>query len=148
VFILYSTSVRCKIIAMAFPESNENGSPLPFLRSLNDDLFSLVTFISRSRRRVSIDWINYTGCRVQYCVLRYGERFSIRTFVTHPWVFRDVATEDTLVTSRGESIYYPVAWDGEDVHDMTKTVVIGIPGTVRRNVRCTLYIFLTLVLFL
>jgi len=94
------------------------------LKSLRADSQSRVSFISRSRRSFCVYWLDYHGRRVKYCQLDYGQHFNIRTFETHPWIFRDSRTGDTLVTADGSEIYMPKKWDG--VH--TDHVIIGIPG--------------------
>lgn len=94
------------------------------LRSLNSENISAVTFISCTRRRVSIYWIDYQGNRVRYCVLNYSERFPITTYETHPWIFRDHDSDDVLVTSDGQQVYWPQPWDGGEQN----YILIKTPG--------------------
>ena len=98
------------------------------IKSVCADILSLVTFISRTRRRIAVYWIDYNGERVRYAVLNYSEQLQITTYVTHPWIFRDADTGDVLVTSRGDDVFFPVAWNGDNQHD----VIIGIPGQCLR----------------
>lgn len=99
------------------------------LRSLKSDDVSLVTFIGRTRRPVAVYWIDFNGHRVRYGVIRYGERFPLTTYETHPWIFRDRDTGDRLVTAGGQEVFWPRPWDGGN-HD---NVVIGIPGIHSRG---------------
>ena len=94
------------------------------LKSLRCDSQSLVTFISRSQRPFCVFWLDYHGQRVRYCQLSYSQQFNIRTYETHPWIFRDSETGDKLVTADGSEVYMPKRWDGGNAHH----VIIGIPG--------------------
>jgi len=94
------------------------------LKSLNCDSQSLVTFISRTRRPFCVYWLDYHGRRVKYCELNYAQQFNVRTYETHPWIFRDSETGDSLVTADGSEVYMPKRWDGGNAD----RVIIGIPG--------------------
>jgi len=95
------------------------------LKSLRCDSQSLVTFISRTRRPFSVYWLDYHGNRVRYCQLGYAQQFNIRTYETHPWIFRDSETGDKLVTADGSEVYMPKKWTGGNAD----RVIIGIPGS-------------------
>jgi VHL beta domain len=100
------------------------GSVTMSLRSGPSKVKVLVTFISRTKRRIAVWWINFKGERVKYCELSYGNRMAIQTFESHPWVFSDVRTGDKMVTSQGEYVYWPRQGTGRTSND----VVIVIPG--------------------
>jgi len=94
------------------------------LKSLHADSQSLVTFISRTHRPFCVYWLDYHGRHVKYCQLTYAQQFNIRTFETHPWIFRDSETGDKLVTADGSEVYMPRRWEGGHA----ERVIIGIPG--------------------
>jgi len=94
------------------------------LRSRTSKVDVLVTFISHTKRPVSIYWINFKGQLVKYCELNYGNRLPIRTFETHPWIFVDASSGDRMVTSKGEKVYWPIKSDGHE----QEFVFIRIPG--------------------
>ncbi|KAJ7113596.1 hypothetical protein C8R44DRAFT_930298 [Mycena epipterygia] len=60
------------------------------LRSQESIVSTYITFVNRTRETVTGDWINYEGNLVQYWTLGTGEEFQARTYVTHPWVIRDL----------------------------------------------------------
>lgn len=93
------------------------------VRSMNCELMSLVTFISRTKRQIAVYWLDYNGRRVRYCVLNYADQFPLTTYETHPWIFRDNLTGDKLVTSSGQEVFWPQPWDGGN----QDRVIIGIP---------------------
>jgi len=93
-------------------------------RSLRSDTQSLVTFISRTPRPFCVYWLDYHGRRVKYCQLHYAQQFNVRTFETHPWIFRDSVRGDNLVTADGSEVYMPKKWEGGNAD----RVIIGIPG--------------------
>jgi len=103
---------------------NDMAAAVAPLKSLHCDSESLVTFISRTRRPFSIYWLDYQGNCVKYCQLDYAQQFNIRTYETHPWIFRDNETGDKLVTADGSEVYMPKKWNGGNADH----VIIGIPG--------------------
>jgi len=94
------------------------------LKSQHSDSQSLVTFISRHQRPLSVYWLDFHGQRVRYFQLNYAEQHNVRTFETHPWIFIDNETGENLVTADGSDVYMPKKWDGGSAD----RVIIGIPG--------------------
>ena len=48
-----------------------------------------VTFINRSGAHLSVMWINFKGRPVSYADLDDGQSYTVKTFLTHPWMFTD-----------------------------------------------------------
>ena len=99
---------------------DDTGEPL---KSLRDDRFALVTFESKTSRRVNVFWLDYAGQRVKYSILEAGATFPIMTYETHPWIFRDV-DNGAPVLANGQEVYFPRAYDGRE----DPPVQIHIPG--------------------
>lgn len=68
------------------PPSQMERSPL---RSLNSQEKCKIIFMNRSRRRVEIIWLNYTGEETKYFDLNPSSLYIIDSYVTHPWLVRD-----------------------------------------------------------
>lgn len=58
-------------------------------RSRNSDNPVTVTFINRSGAFRSVMWVDFNGRPTEYAALNDGERFTINTYLSHPWMFTD-----------------------------------------------------------
>ncbi len=61
-------------------------SAMQSLRSKNSNHPAQMTFVNRTQEGRAILWINFKGQTQQYAWLNPGERFSVDTFLTHPWM--------------------------------------------------------------
>ena len=106
--------------------------PLPTIRSLHCNVETSVAFVSRTRRKVDVFWINYEGKHVKYATLKVpGDTFRIITFVTHPWTFKDADSGDQLIHSCNKDVYYPEPVDQNNMN----VVLIGIKGNYRSQTK-------------
>ena len=85
-----------------------NGGEQP--RSIQSQQFSYIRFINRTQQTVDLFWMNYAGERVKYITLQPGGQFSVETFATHPWIFRDAISGYPLQVE-GQEVFYPQPWD-------------------------------------
>ena len=108
------------------PKMDEpQNAPVAPIRSLNCNVNTFVAFISRTHRKVDVFWIDYDGKRVKYATLKeYGDTFTIYTFVTHPWTFKDAESGDQLVHSDNQEVYFPEPPNPNGIG----MVLIGIPS--------------------
>jgi len=66
------------------------------LKSQNDLKSCWVCFVNRTAREVDIIWIDYKGAENKYITLKPKQYFRIKTFLTHPWIFREHNRRDKL----------------------------------------------------
>ncbi len=59
------------------------------LRSQNSDVPVSVTFRNKTNSMRSVMWINFEGQAENYANLQPGQRITIDTYVTHPWMMTD-----------------------------------------------------------
>jgi hypothetical protein len=59
------------------------------IRSKNSDVPVTVTVRNRTKSFRAVMWIDFNGQPVNYANLEPGQKFTIETFVTHPWMFTD-----------------------------------------------------------
>lgn len=59
------------------------------LRSRNSDVPVTITFRNRTKGFRAVMWIDFNGQPVNYANLEPGQKFTVSTFVTHPWMFTD-----------------------------------------------------------
>ena len=113
--------------------AQQENLPQVNLRSLNSNETTFVAFVSRTNRKVDIFWIDYKGKHVKYATLsKYGDTFTIHTFITHPWTFRDSESGDQLIDSENNEVLFPKPLE---VVDNLNLVLIGIPGKyVHQNI--------------
>ena len=64
-------------------------SKLGGIRSQTSKTPVKVTFVNKSGEYRSVMWIDFKGQPVSYANLNPGERYTISTYVTHPWMFTD-----------------------------------------------------------
>ncbi|PIR39186.1 MAG: hypothetical protein COV35_01330 [Alphaproteobacteria bacterium CG11_big_fil_rev_8_21_14_0_20_39_49] len=69
-------------------------------RSIEAKKASTINFINSSNDIRKIYWLDYKGKKVLYRVLKPGDTYTQRTFITHPWLVTD-GQENKL------GIYYP-----------------------------------------
>lgn len=48
-----------------------------------------VTFVNKSWEYRGVMWADFSGKLVPYANLNPGEKYTVNTYVTHPWVFAD-----------------------------------------------------------
>ncbi len=48
-----------------------------------------ITFRNRTKGFRAVMWIDFNGQPVNYANLEPGQKFTVSTFVTHPWMFTD-----------------------------------------------------------
>lgn len=101
------------------------GDPYANIRSDNSIVKSHVRFFNRMHRSIDIYWVDYQGRHVLYGTIAAVEYFDVRTFVTHPWVFRDSETGEKLVTLPDRAyVYYPKPNSFDDV---ARAIIIVSP---------------------
>lgn len=57
--------------------------------SRNSDTPLSVTFVNKSDGYRAVMWIGFDGIPKDYAGLNPGEKFTINTYLTHPWMFTD-----------------------------------------------------------
>ncbi|XP_048405284.1 von Hippel-Lindau-like protein isoform X1 [Stegostoma tigrinum] len=82
--------------------------PVSALRSLRSDEATFVKFVNRTLRNARPWWINFDGIPQSYADIPPGGVLHMRTYRTHPWVFRDADTGDKLLIKNDE-IYFPTS---------------------------------------
>lgn len=48
-----------------------------------------VTFVNKSDGYRGVMWLNFEGQPVEYANLNQGESYTVKTYLTHPWMFTD-----------------------------------------------------------
>ena len=89
--------------APAVPSTPSTGSPVPLQAvevptacSVTGDISITLHFVNNTDRVVDMYWISYDCQETFYYELQPGEFYDQQTFVTHPWVIRDVETGTPL----------------------------------------------------
>ncbi|XP_059832568.1 von Hippel-Lindau-like protein [Hypanus sabinus] len=92
-----------------------NEQPPCALRSLHSDEASFVKFVNLTQRTARPWWIDFNGLPQKYDDIAPGGISHMRTYRTHPWVFRDANTGDKLLINKDE-IYFPTSalYDGNN----------------------------------
>ncbi|CAI5504550.1 unnamed protein product [Closterium sp. Naga37s-1] len=61
---------------------------------------TVITFRNATDTAVQPYWVDYDGKEVPYECLQPGRVYRQRSFVQHPWVFRDMATNEPFVVGK------------------------------------------------
>lgn len=85
------------------PEDRE-----PLVRSTNSNTPVTVVFCNRTPRVVQPIWVDFRGNPKPYSVLQPGTAMKMCTYVGHPWLFREVKTDDPMKVNTKE-LYLPQA---------------------------------------
>ena len=73
----------------AQPAANASCRNVGKIRSKNSNVPVSVTFRNRTNSFRGVMWIDFNGQPVNYANLEPGQKFTVNTFVTHPWMFTD-----------------------------------------------------------
>lgn len=82
------------------------------LRSIVCNRESPVRFYNGTSRNVDVIWINYEGQGVKYRTLEPRKFLDVKTYVSHPWIFRDSSNYNKMVVCIGtnktpETVFHP-----------------------------------------
>lgn len=79
---------------------------IQMLASRHSSQRSCLLFINNTQRMVGVFWMDYNGYQVHYRTLRPGLGIEVDTYMTHPWIFRDMASGERMHTFHS-NVYYP-----------------------------------------
>ena len=77
------------LLAAITPAAAESCELFGKIKSKNSKQPVTVTFVNRTDALRNVAWLDFKGTPVDYAQLQPGEKFTINTFVTHPWMFTD-----------------------------------------------------------
>lgn len=58
-------------------------------KSQKSDFPVKMTFVNKTKNHRAVMWIDFEGNSKEYAELNAGEKYTINTYVTHPWMFTD-----------------------------------------------------------
>lgn len=79
---------------------------IPAMASRHSSLRSCLLYINGTERMVGVFWMDYNGYQVHYRTLRPGLGMEVDTYLTHPWIFRDMTTGERMHVFH-KDVYYP-----------------------------------------
>ncbi len=77
------------LVAVVTPAAAESCDLFGKIKSKNSNKPVTVTFVNRTDALRNVTWLDFKGAPVDYAQLQPGEKFTINTFLTHPWMFTD-----------------------------------------------------------
>jgi VHL beta domain len=85
---LVSVSI-CAMLALSSAAFAESCDLFGRLKSKNSNSAITLTFVNKTDALRNVTWLDFKGKPVDYAQLQPGEKFTINTFLTHPWMFTD-----------------------------------------------------------
>jgi VHL beta domain len=77
------------VLALSTPAAAESCDLFGKIKSLNSKKPVTVTFVNRTDAMRIVMWLDFGGNPKEYAQLQPGEKTTIKTFITHPWMFTD-----------------------------------------------------------
>ena len=77
------------LAAASSPAAADSCDLVGKIKSKNSNKPYSLTFINRTDAMRVVEWLDFEGKPVEYARLEPGQKFTISTFVTHPWMFTD-----------------------------------------------------------
>lgn len=76
-------------------------------RSRESQIAVDMIFINRSENYRSVMWVGFDGMPVNYANLNPGEQFSVRTYVTQPWMITDASGNciEMIMPQPGQTVF-------------------------------------------
>ena len=72
------------------------------VRSSHARFPTTIQFINKTSLQAEILWLDYEGIEKSYAILRPGGETAFQTFLTHPWIVRDVRSRQIIEQAFGE----------------------------------------------
>ncbi|XP_067282995.1 von Hippel-Lindau-like protein [Pseudorasbora parva] len=89
----------------------EQEAPAP-LKSLNSYDPTFISFINKSSRNAEAWWLNFLGKPVSYGCIQPGKTLEMKTYLTHPWIFR--APDGAKLLANLSEVYFPTQVEYEE----------------------------------
>ncbi|CAI5467728.1 unnamed protein product [Closterium sp. Yama58-4] len=105
------------------PPSTSGSEVVHSIKSGPSTRATTVTFKNATTVTIQAFWIDYDGKEVAYEKIKPGQTYRQRTFVLHPWAFRECASNEPLVVGK-KLVALP-----EDAEE--SEMVIVRPGSIR-----------------
>lgn len=86
-------------------ETDEKGQSV-LVRSMESTQRAYLRFTNITSRPIDIWWRDFQGAKCHYVRLEAGVHYDVNSFITHPWEFTDVATNERYVVNN-KPIYRP-----------------------------------------
>ncbi|KAL7637040.1 UNVERIFIED_CONTAM: hypothetical protein RMT77_012798 [Armadillidium vulgare] len=109
---------------------------IPGVHAHHDTLSSFVNFKNCTNSSADIIWLNYEGIPVPYGTLPPSGNLKLRTYESHPWVFRDSVTLEKFQVNR-EDVFMPIPF----VRECSNHRVVGpvSPRFITQSIHYPLY---------
>jgi hypothetical protein len=86
---LLACALAFSIVAVDFAMADADCSRLGSLRSQNSNTKAKLTFVNKTPESRSIIWVDFNGNTQEYKSLQPGQKWTVNTFLTHPWLVTD-----------------------------------------------------------
>ena len=87
--LFLASALALSALTTDFALADADCSALDSLHSKNSNTPAKLTFVNKTPESRTIIWIDFDGGQQQYKVLQPGKKWSIKTFLTHPWLVID-----------------------------------------------------------
>ncbi len=128
-----------KTVCLFIPNKTHDQQANFVLKSWNSRKATTISFQNDTMLTTDIYWLDYQGKEQHYKTLKPGGSFSLKTYLTHPWIVKDQQSKQIIETTFGQQEKHKVVINDRDL--ISKESVKAVNLTFENHLPFTVDIY-------